>query len=73
MHLSCFFSPYVLDINPGEVRWFADTFPLCRENFFFPFCLFILLIIYFTVQRLFTLRYFQLFLFLLFALLICYF
>ena len=36
MHLSCFFSPYGLGINPGEVRWFADTFPFCRENFFFP-------------------------------------
>ena len=68
--LSCIFSLYVLDINPGEVRWFADTFPFCRENIFSLFWLFILLIIYFTVQRLFSLRYFQLFLFLLFALLV---
>lgn len=36
---------------------------------FFPFCLFILLTICFTVQRLFSLRYFP-FLFLLFALLV---
>ena len=68
MRLSCFFSQYVVDINPGEVRWFADTFPFCREDFF-PIVPFHLVDYLFYCAEAFSLRYFQ-FLLLLFALLV---
>ena len=47
--LSCMGSLYILDINLLLIKWFANIFPYSGG------CLFILLIVYFALQKLFSL------------------
>ena len=55
--LSCMRSLHILDINPLSSIWFVNILPHSIS------CLFILLIISFTAQKLFSLMSFQLFIF----------